>query len=264
VRAFLGRLGIGKAFRALARPIGHIRRRRAFEREWAQFRRASGESESKDRFRLERWDWKPCLYDKTAETEFDAHYVYHTAWAARKLRESGPERHVDISSSLYFCAIVSAFVPVDFYDFRPAPLKLQGLQSKAGNIVSLGLDSDSVVSLSCMHVVEHIGLGRYGDSIAPEGDKRAAYELARVLAPAGSLLFVVPMAETAYIAYNAHRVYSFKEALSLFPGLELLEFVLIPDDAARRGMIMNAAEADLVGQRYACGCFQFRKPAMGY
>jgi Caenorhabditis protein of unknown function, DUF268 len=110
-----------------------------------------------------------------------------------------------------------------------------------------------------MHVVEHIGLGRYGDSIDPEGDRVVASELARVLAPSGSLFFVVPRAEKAYIPYNAHRVYSFKEALGLLPGLDLLEFALIPDDAARWGMILNATEKDLIGQHYACGCLKLRK-----
>src|SRR2546430_12288402 len=40
-------------------------------------------------------------------------------------------------------------------------------------------------SVSCLHVAEHIGLGRYGDAIDPLGTRKAIGELARVLAVDG-------------------------------------------------------------------------------
>ena len=67
-----------------------------------------------------RWDDRqPCLDDRTITCGFDRHYVYHTAWAARVPAATRPARHVDISSSLYFCSIVSAFLPVEYYEYRP-------------------------------------------------------------------------------------------------------------------------------------------------
>jgi hypothetical protein len=36
-----------------------------------------------------------------------------------------------------------------------------------------------------MHVVEHIGLGRYGDPIDPDGDLKAISELKRVVQKRG-------------------------------------------------------------------------------
>jgi len=61
----------------------------------------------------------PCLNDPTTRAGFDAHYVYHTGWAARVLVRRMPTSHVDISSSLYFVSIASAFLPIQFYDYRP-------------------------------------------------------------------------------------------------------------------------------------------------
>ena len=62
-----------------------------------------------------RWtDRYPCLSDRTSKTGFDRHYTYHTAWAARILAETKPETHTDISSSLFFVGIASAFVPIRF------------------------------------------------------------------------------------------------------------------------------------------------------
>jgi hypothetical protein len=43
-----------------------------------------------------------------------------------------------------------------------------------------------------MHVVEHVGLGRYGDPIDANGDAQAIKELKCVLWPGGVLYFVVP------------------------------------------------------------------------
>src|SRR3989338_9261060 len=104
------------------------------------------------RFSLKLIDFYPRLNDKTIKTGFDRHYVYHTSWAARKVKEINPEFHVDISSSLYFSGIVSAFVPVKFYDFRPADLVLDNFDSLEGNLFSLPFEDNSINSLSCMHV----------------------------------------------------------------------------------------------------------------
>ena len=58
--------------------------------------------EKEERFKNSISDFYPCVMDKTIKTGFDRHYVYHTAWAARKVVEIKPEFHTDISSSLYF------------------------------------------------------------------------------------------------------------------------------------------------------------------
>src|SRR5437773_1531148 len=98
------------------------RRRRKQQQDFAaEFHAFQAASQSrKERFAL-RWEERlPFLADKTATTEFDRHYVYHTSWAARVLATTRPARHVDIASSLYFVGIVSAFIPTTFYDYRPA------------------------------------------------------------------------------------------------------------------------------------------------
>jgi len=212
----------------------------------------------KDRFALNWHDRYPCLYDKTSKTEFDRHYVYHTAWGARILGQTLPKVHVDISSTLYFCALVSAFVPVKYYDYRPADLKLDNLTSESANLLSLPFTDESIQSLSCMHVVEHVGLGRYGDPLDPDADLKAVAELKRVLAPGGSLLFVVPVGKPK-IAFNAHRIYSYDQVASFFSNLKLQEFTLIPDKPGDVGLIQHATKELTDMQTYACGCFWFKK-----
>ncbi len=210
---------------------------------------------SDDRFSVNLKDIYPCLKDKTSITPFDQHYIYHPAWAARVLARTRPEFHVDISSKLSFSTIVSAFVPVKFYDYRPADMKLSGLESAFADLNKLPFEDDSQPSISCMHTIEHIGLGRYGDVIDPQGDLKAINELKRVVRPGGDVLFVTPVG-IPRIEYNAHRVYSYDQIISYFAPLQLIEFALIPDEG---GFIDNADAALAAKQNYGCGCFWFKK-----
>ncbi len=109
-----------------------------------------------------------------------------------------------------------------------------------------------------MHTIEHIGLGRYGDPIDPDGDLKAISELIRVLATGGNLLFVVPIGKPK-ICFNAHRIYSYSQIMSYFSALTLKEFSLIPDNAIETGIIPNATKEISGKQTYGCGLFWFVK-----
>ncbi|MEK9185506.1 MAG: DUF268 domain-containing protein [Patescibacteria group bacterium] len=206
-------------------------------------------------------DWKErwlIAGENTNVTRFSAHYVYHPAWAARIIAKTRPSEHIDISSTLHFCSIVSAFVPVKFYDYRPANIHLSNLFSGKADLASLPFKNNSIESLSCMHTIEHIGLGRYGDRVDPDGDLKSIKELKRVLKTGGNLLFVVPVGKPKII-WNAHRIYSYAQVLSYFADFELKDFFLIPDNAAETKPIENATEKDADAQSYGCGCFWFIK-----
>ncbi len=252
------------SLRQLSRPVRSVRNtvRSSFAygqylRDFGRYRRlARGDRDGLPT----RWsDRYPCVGDRTATTRFDRHYVYHTAWAARILAQLAPQRHVDIASSLYFAGIASAFVDVDFYDYRPAELDLSGLVSRRVDVTNLTWADASVPSLSCMHVVEHIGLGRYGDPLDPSGDRRAMNHLQRVVAPGGSLLFVVPVGEPR-VCYNAHRIYSYEQIVAQFAELTVRQFALVPDRGEDGGLILEADPRLVARQRYGCGCFWFTRP----
>ncbi len=210
------------------------------------------------RFPLSWKNRKVCLRDDTETTNFDRHYVYHPAWAARILAETKPAKHVDISSTLHFSTMLSAFIPTEFYDYRPAEIVLSNLQSKKADLCALPFPDGSIASLSCMHTVEHIGLGRYGDPIDPKADLKAMRELARVIKSGGNFLFVVPIGKPKII-WNAHRIYSYKQIIESFPTLTLKEFSLIPENPKDGGIIKNASEEAANNERYGCGCFWFKK-----
>ena len=215
----------------------------------------SFKKQNDQRLSLKIADMHPCLTDKISSTPFDHHYIYHPAWAARVLAETRPAEHIDISSILSFCSIVSAFIPIKFYDYRPAHLQLSNYASHFADLKKLPFENDSIASISCMHTVEHIGLGRYGDELDAMGDIKAINELKRVVKPGGTLLFVTPVGKPK-IVFNAHRIYSFKQITIYFEGFVLKEFSLIPD---KGGLIRNADPALVQQQEYGCGCFWFSK-----
>lgn len=233
----------------------NVYRYAGFFMEWHSFKKQAKQANDA-RFVLSAKNFFPILYEKARTQDFDRHYVFHLAWAARKVAEIKPTVHSDISSSLHFSTIVSAFCPVDFYDYRPADIKLSNFTSRSADLLNLPFPDNSIKSLSCMHTIEHIGLGRYGDPIDPSGDTKAMKELCRVLAVGGDFLFVVPMGK-AEVMFNAYRVYSYAQVMEFAKGLELKEFTLLPDIG---GPIENADPSLVEGQVHGCGFFWFKKP----
>lgn len=241
---------------------------RAVLNEVRQIRKRTWVLEDMRRFKIMQrdsrpaWQWGPdyfCLNDKTVNTGFDRHYIYHPPWAVRKIiRDIKPSKHIDISSILHFSANLSAFLPVEFYDFRPADLKLDSLTCGTADLTALPFASNSVESISCMHTIEHIGLGRYGDTLDAEGDIKALRELERVVHPGGSLLLVTPVGEKSRVQFNAHRIYQPEWLVAQLPGMALKEFYFIP---GRVGVpvILEAHSRCIPGEQYGCGCFWFVK-----
>lgn len=222
----------------------------SYASQWFRFRSASKMASP--------WtDLYPCLSDATLRTAFDAHYFFQAAWLARRLAEAKPARHTDIGSDVGMVGVLSAFVPVDFVDIRPIETKLPGLTPKAGNLTALEYSPGSIASLSCMHVIEHVGLGRYGDPLDALGHETAAAELARVLAPGGNLYVSVPVGRER-VCFNAHRVFSHGTVMRLFPALRLKTFALV-DDLGRFHAQGSPAHADACD--YGCGLFHFVKAA---
>jgi SAM-dependent methyltransferase len=202
-------------------------------------------------------DSYPCLADRLQETPFDPHYFFQGAWLARRLAQSKPAQHVDIGSSVMLISVVSAHVPTVFVDYRPLRTNLPGIESVGGDLMRLPFADASLASVSSLHVIEHVGLGRYGDALNPAGSRFAAQELSRVVRPGGHLFVSVPVGRER-VCFNAHRVFAPITVVSLFGSLELRAFSLV-DDAGR--FTENVAFNEVPDYDYGCGMFEFVRPA---
>lgn len=229
--------------------ISNIPRLIKFYRYYKQYKHLTNAEE------LNISDFYPCINDDTPTTSFDTHYFYQGVWAFRKIKESGVMSHFDVGSEIRWVGLLSAITRVTFIDIRPFETDLKDLILKKGDILDMPFEDNSVDSLSCLHVAEHIGLGRYGDELDPDGTKKACKELSRILAINGNLYFSVPVGKQKTY-FNAHRVHSPKTIIEYFKDLELIELSGIMDS----GRFIENSDIDVLEKsNYACGLFWFRR-----
>ena len=200
-------------------------------------------------------DLYPQLHDRHPTHEIGGQYFFMSAWAMRRILAARPTTHLDIAGNVNFVAALSASLPVTFLDYRPLEVTLSGLTSIPGDILALPMADNSQESVSCLHVAEHIGLGRYGDPLDPAGTRKAAGELARILAPGGILYFALPVGSPR-TCFNAHRVHTAVQIRDYFAGLELVEYSGLDDN----GQFHEHVPVDTFDRSsYACGMFRLTK-----
>lgn len=199
-----------------------------------------------------------CTHDRffTAGS-VEKHYFHMDIWAARKVLETQNSIHFDIGSRLDgFVSHLLPFVRVTYHDVRPLNVKDPNLKFVRCSLLDLPYRDTALSSVSCLHVLEHIGLGRYGDSVNPDGPELSAQELTRVLAPGGVLLIGLPVGREC-LHFDAHRIYDPETVLKLFSALELMDFQLIDDQGIH---ISENASFEIARKcDYGCGLFHFVK-----
>ncbi|HEX8254931.1 MAG TPA: DUF268 domain-containing protein, partial [Thermoanaerobaculia bacterium] len=200
---------------------------RSFPYFFRNLRRYSAqEPEPSLRFRFgSAWFTSFDRFAPAAEPAF--HYFYQDLWAAELIHQRRPARHVDVGSRLDgFIAHVLTFCDVEYVDLRPLNVEWPRFFYRQGSATNLPYDDGSVDSLSSLHVIEHIGLGRYGDEVDARGHERAANDLTRVLAPGGTLLVGTPIGREK-LAFDAHRIFDPATVRNMFATLELVSFSLV-------------------------------------
>lgn len=183
------------------RFVASVRGIPRFLRDWRRFRRGY------DGALLLR----PCLHDWREEGGITRdEYFWQDLLVARWIFEAKPERHVDIGSRVDgFVAHVASFREIEVFDVRPITTQVPGVVFKQADLmqpVPMGADGGGYCdSLSCLHAIEHFGLGRYGDPIDPQGTERGIANMAQLLKPGGRFYLSAPIGRER-VEFNAHRV----------------------------------------------------------
>lgn len=155
------------------------------------------------------------------DTRPKPHYFYQDLIVAQKIYLHKPKKHVDIGSRVDgFVAHVASFRELELFDIRGTPYKIPNVKFNKFDIMR-DLDNkliDYCDSISSLHVIEHLGLGRYGDTVSFEGYVKGLDNIYNILKRGGNFYFSVPMGSPQRIEFNAHRIFSLRHLLELFEG----------------------------------------------
>jgi SAM-dependent methyltransferase len=247
--------GVWRLVQPLRDPRGGnvLRTARHYHRylsEWQRFRALGGEAEFEE--------LHPSLFDLDSITQSGGgHYFYQDVWALTRLATLSPARHDDFGSRLDgFVGQASAICPVRYWDIRPTTVAVPGLFRAQANLTRLPLRDGSAQSVSCLHVAEHVGLGRYGDELDPDGTSHALNELVRILAPGGQLLFSLPVGRER-TCFNAQRIWHPEHPIAVIgKSARLEEFSAVDDGGQLR---LDVRPENFATAKYACGLYRFTK-----
>jgi hypothetical protein len=231
-------------------PLKRLKRIRRFLRDKAAFRKAGGVIA----------DIYPILRDfGTQAGTANGHYFHQDLLVATLIKRANPTRHIDVGSSIEgFVAHVASYREIEVLDIRPLQIaghdQIRFVQSDL-----MSLDQSLVGacdSLSCLHALEHFGLGRYGDPIDPNGHLKGFHNLSKMLQSGGTLYISFPIGKPG-VHFNAHRIFHPKDILEWSKNLfQLIRFDYVDDDG---NLHSNASLSSLPILAYGCGIYTLRK-----
>ena len=197
-------------------------------------------------------------YRESAGTA-SGHYFHQDLLVSQFIFQANPVRHIDIGSRIDgFVAHVAAFRKIEIFDIRElSSSNHPNIEYRQANLM-MGAGNQITDSLSCLHTIEHFGLGRYGDPIDPKGYIVGFNNLIEMLKPGGVLYISFPIGITNQVHFNAHRVFHPKDIFSwASTELQLLRFDYVDDsgDLHKNFDVMNVDPA----VAYGCGIYTFRK-----
>jgi SAM-dependent methyltransferase len=187
----------------------------------------------------------------------DGHYFHADLWAARRVHQGNFEKLVDVGSRIDgYVAHVLSFRSIEVFDVRKLESSEPGLVFRQVDLGDIERVPESYADcVSCLHALEHFGLGRYGDDFNLDGWLTGLRCLARMLKPGGTLLLAVPIGWQR-IEFDAHRIFDPASVVAAASGLglRLQQFSYVADDRKFYPARDVSAAANL---DYGCGCFEF-------
>jgi hypothetical protein len=203
---------------------------------------------------------QPMLHDFSASAgSANGHYFHQDLLVATKIHAANPRKHVDVGSRIDgFVAHVASFREIEVFDIRPlTPGVHPRIKFVRGDLmVRAGVPQAYCDSLSCLHALEHFGLGRYGDPIDPQGHMKGFDNLCKMLSAGGTLYLSVPIGARG-TCFNAHRVFHPSDVPAWSRERLQLEDYAYVDDVG--DLHMGIEPANTPALRYGCGIYTLRK-----
>jgi len=212
----------------------------------------------------------PCLHDRYEEGgQTHGEYFWQDLIVARAINEAKPVKHVDIGSRVDgFVAHIASFRDIEVFDVRSTSVVIPGVVFRQADLMeleSLPITSSSAYcdSLSCLHTIEHFGLGRYGDPINPEGYKIGIKNMAQLLKNDGTLYLSTPIGKER-VEFDANWIFDPKSIINCAKdsNLELKRLMVIKSSKVSEVNLFSEQVLDLAKSDYQLGIFFFKKNAV--
>jgi hypothetical protein len=177
----------------------------------------------------------PCLHDRyDSAGAIHTEYFWQDLLVAQMIFDNKSNQHLDIGSRLDgFVAHVASFRKIDVLDIRPVEIKIPNLNFVQADLMSeKDLDRlnkyEHYESISCLHALEHFGLGRYSDPVMGDGYKLGLRNIIRLLMNGGVLYLAVPLGSPR-VEFNANHVFDPYHIIDLArdQGCHLINFITI-------------------------------------
>lgn len=211
-----------------------------------------------------RINFFPCLHDWYEEGGTTKNeYFWQDLYVARKIYLANPTTHIDVGSRIDgFVAHVASFRDIEVIDIRPITSKIPGVTFKQADLMaktfSLNAQCDS---LSCLHALEHFGLGRYGDPIDPQGYAKGLANMTALLKTGGTFYLASPIGQER-VEFNAHRVFDPRLLLQVAQshGCSLTGFAWFTQDNGLTESEAFLSDIEMLSKKsYSLGIFTFKK-----
>jgi len=205
----------------------------------------------------------PMLNDSSEQAGISkGHYFQQDLLVASYIYKSNPETHIDIGSRIAgFVAHVASFRKIQIIDIR----NLNEIGHENISFIKLDLtknDNSYLLSdsVSCLHAIEHFGLGRYGDTIDPIGHIKGFNNILKLIKKNGTLYISFPISKNNEIHFNSQRVFNPNDIFN-WPSQEnkisLKKFDYVD---AQGNLHLNTKISDIEGiKEYGCGIYTFKK-----
>jgi SAM-dependent methyltransferase len=195
--------------------------------------------------------------------ELDYHYFWQDLFVAQRIALNCPEKHIDIGSRIGgFVAHVASFRKIEVFDIRPLEIDIDNITFRQVDLMQLNTEFINYTdSISCLHALEHFGLGRYGDSIDFEGYLKGFENIGKMLKTGGKFYFSVPLG-TQCTVFHAHRIFSLRYLLDMIePNYRIDAFSFVDDQNIfhKKVEINNKIITDNAGCNFGCAIFELTK-----
>ncbi|MFT7196785.1 MAG: SAM-dependent methyltransferase [Marinoscillum sp.] len=205
----------------------------------------------------------PYFKDKNDTSgNLSGHYFHQDLVVAQKIFKNTPVKHVDIGSRTDgFVTHVASYRNIEVLDIRESSAQVPNITFIQADLMSNDKKwIDYTDSVSCLHVIEHFGLGRYGDSIDIDGHWKGLNNIHKLLKPSGKFYFSTPIGPEK-IHFNAHRVFNLSTLRDYFLDLYTIDDFSYVDDHGTHHAPVKITDglSNNFNCRFGCGIFELTK-----